>query len=212
MNIPARVILAMYITVSTLYGCGGKEVTVPTPTPVTDKTISLKIENGTGLTYKVSPAEAVNYSLDITFTELAPKLSFDFVITNMDYTKGSVSVAEAARKNSHLFTDEFTNGKSVLNDRTSMVLSLEVYRDLFEAGKATVHWNNEDIEFQMLGYEEYKFEKGNGKVTETVMYCANQDKSRKIWVWKNPELPLLMKATGKGTLELTYWYLPGERP
>lgn len=212
MNIPIRVIPLFALVVCSLYGCGDKGSAVaPAPPTETDKTISLKIQNGTVLTYKVSPAEAVNYSLDITFHELAPKLTFDFVMNNMDYTKGSVEIDETARKTAHLYSNEFQNGKSIFTDRTSMVLSMGVYRDLLEAGKATINWNNENLEFETLSNEEYKFEKGNGHVTETVMYCATKDKKHQIWVWKNPELPLIMKTEGKTRMELTYWYLPGEK-
>lgn len=212
MNKPVQVITAFGIMLFSLYSCGGKEAVDIPANNDTDKAISLKIENGTGLTYKVTPTELVNYSLDITFRELSPKLSFDFVMTNMDYTKGSVQMEENACKTAHTVTGQFQNGKSVYADRTCMVLSLEVYRDLLEASKSKITIDGEEVEFMVLNNEDYKFEKGNGHVTETVMHCANADKSRQIWVWKNPQLPLIMKITGNPTMELTYWYLPGERP
>lgn len=212
MNKPVQVLTALGIMVCCICSCGGKEKTVLPDTNDADKTIALKIENGTGLTYKISPAEGVNYSLDLTFRELSPKLSFDFVMTNMDYTKGSVEMAEAARKASHILTSELQNGKSILTDRTSMVLSLESYRDLLEAGKTRLMWGAEEQEFVVVNNEDYKFEKGNGNVTETVIHCANPTKTKHLWVWKNPELPLIMKTQGNPSMELTYWYLPGERP
>lgn len=212
MNIPSRVLPFVAFVLCCICACGSKSDAVVPPPTETDKTISLKIQNGTGLTYKITPAEAVTYSLELTFHELTPKLSFDFVMNNMDYTRGSVVIDEAARKTSHLYTTDFQNGKSILTDRTNMVLSMEVYRDLLEAGKANIHWDNENLEFETLGNEEFKFEKGSGQVTETVMYCASKDKKQQIWVWKNPELPLVMKTNGKINMELTYWYLPGERP
>lgn len=212
MNIPIRVLPVFACIVTCLYSCGSNGTAVVPPPTDTNKTIALNIQNGTGLTYKVSPGEAVTYSLDITFHELSPKLSFDFVMTNMDYTKGSVEISEVARKTSHVYSTQFTNGKSILNDQTSMVLSLEVYRDLLEASQATIHWDNEDLLFEVVSNEDYKFDKGNGKVTETVMHCSTKDKAQQIWVWKNPELPLLMKTAGKLNMELSYWYLPGEHP
>lgn len=212
MNIPIRVLPAFAFLVCCLYGCGSNGSAVAPPPSDADKTIALKIQNGTGLTYKISPTEGVTYSLDLTFHELSPKLSFDFVMTNMDYSKGVIEIDETARKTSHILSTELPNGKSILTDRTSMVLSLEVYRDLLEASKANIFLDNEGVEFEVISNEDYKFDKGNGKVTETVMHCANKDKTQQIWVWKNPELPLIMKMSGKSNFELTYWYLPGERP
>lgn len=212
MNIPIRVLPVFACILGCLYGCGNKGTTVAPPPSDAGKTISLKIQNGTGLTYKVSPAEAVTYSLDLTFHELNPKLSFDFVMTDMDYSKGTIEMEAGALKTSRVYHTDFPDGKSILTDRTSMVLSQEVFRDLLETGETKILWDNEDLGFQMLSNEDYKFAKGNGEVTETVMHCATPDKKWQIWVWKNPELPLIMKMAGKTKMELTYWYLPGEHP
>ena len=194
-----------------LFSCGNKKEVTPPPTPA-EKSIALKIENGTSLTYKVSPSEMVNYSLDITFKELTPKLSFDFVMTNMDYTKGSVELDESVKKSSYAYTDQFVAGKTIYTDKSCMVLSVQAYRDLLEAGKARINWNGEDIEFKTVSNEEYSFEKGNGQIVETVIHCSNESKTKQFWVWKNPELPLIMKTKGSPSMELTYWYLPGEHP
>lgn len=196
-----------------LFSCGNGDDPVPPPTQTVDKSISLKVESGTSLSYKVSPAEMVTYVLDITFRELSPKLSYDYVMTNMDYTKGSIEQDAAARKSSRMHTNDFVNGKTILTDKTNLVLSSEVYRDLAEAGKAYINWDGEDTEFKLESNEDYKFDKGNGQVTESVMHCVNESKSKEFWVWKNPELPLIMKTkiSGGTSMELTYWYLPGER-
>lgn len=211
---PIHVFCIVGFASSTLFSCGSKGDSVTQPTTNEDKSISLKIESGTSLSYKVSPAEMVTYALDVTFRELNPKLTFDFVQTNMDYTKGSVEQNENVRKNSHVYTNEFVNGKTILNDRTNLVLSSEVYRDLVEAGKATINWDGVDTEFKMISNEEYKFEKGNGQVVEKVMHCADDARTQEFWVWKNPELPLIMrtKSNTGASMELSYWYLPGEKP
>ena len=214
MNKPVQLLSAIgIITCCSLFSCGGNgNAVVPTP-EVTEKAISLKIENGTSLSYKVSPSEMVNYTLDITFRELEPKLSFDFVLTNMDYTKGSVEIAETAKKTSHTHTNQFSNGKTILTDKTNMVLSSDVYRDLLETGNAKINWEGENVDFKVVKNEDFNFEKGNAHIIETVMLCANENKSHQFWVWKNPELPLLMRVAKneKPVMELTYWYLPGER-
>ncbi|MCG9909738.1 MAG: hypothetical protein MH137_00425 [Flavobacteriales bacterium] len=194
-------------------GCGGKEIEGNNHTKNDDKVISLKIENGTSLSYKVSPTELVNYTLDITFRELTPNFTFDFVMTNMDYTKGFAEVIESARKTQRAVTFKFTEGKTTYSDKTIMVLSLEAYRDLLETGRTTLIWEGYEEDFTMKKNEEFKFEKGDGHVVEKVMHCINQNGTKEFWVWKNPEIPLIMKMTGgEFSMELTYWYLPGERP
>lgn len=204
--------VAVGIISCTLYCCGQKkDILPPTPTAA-DKVVTLKIENGTSLTYKVSPSEMVNYNLDVTFRELSPKLAFDFVMTNMDYTKGSVELDEEVRKSSYAYTSNFVSGQNVYTDKTSLILSLQAYRDLLEAGVAKINWDGEEVEYKALSNEDYKFEKGNGQITETVMHCANETKTKEFWVWKNPELPLIMKSKNGVSMELTYWYLPGEHP
>jgi|GEM_PF-1978723 len=213
MNKPVQLLSAICIISCCLFSCGGKGNTVP-PTPeITEKAISLKIENGTSLSYKVSPSEMVNYTLDITFRELDPKISFDFVLTNMDYTKGTIEMAESARKTSHTHGNQFSNGKTILTDKTNMVLSSDVYRDLLETGNAKMNWEGESVDFKVVKNEDFNFEKGNAHIIETVMHCANENKSQEFWVWKNPELPLLMRVSKneRPVMELTYWYLPGER-
>lgn len=193
--------------------CKEKNNVVPAPSENTEKSISLKIENGTSLTYKVSPTEMVNYSLDITFRELRPKLAYEFVMTNMDYTKGTVEQDENALKNAFAYTSQFNDGKSAFTDKTSMILSLQAYRDIVETGKVNLSWDGEEKEFNVISNDDFQFEKGNGKVMETTIHCVSSDKSIEFWVWKNPELPLLMRIKeDPASIELTYWYLPGERP
>ena len=119
------------------------------------------------------------------------------------------SNGEASKKS---FYGIFKNDETIYTDKTTMVLSLQAYRDLLEAGKAKINWDGEDIEFKAISHEDYTFEKGNGQIVEKVIYCANDSKTKEFWVWKNPELPLIMKLHGSPSIELTYWYLPGEHP
>lgn len=177
-----------------------------------EQSVSLNIEPGTTLSYKVSPANLVNYNLDISFKELSPKVSFEFVMTNMDYTKGIVEIAENAVNSSYTYSNQYVDGKSVLADKTILILSTSVYRDLLEARKATINWNGTETVFNQAGNEDYLFEKGNMKVVEKTIHCISQDNTIEFWVWKNPKLPLIMKSKGGISSELAYWYLPGEKP
>lgn len=202
----------LLLIVSFTIGCGGNGNEQDPVNPNDNKTFSLNIENGTSLSYQVKLNDMVSYTLDITFRELSPKLSYDFVMTNMDYTKGSVEITETARKGSKIINSEFQAGKEILSDKSKMVLSLEAYRDLLETGKTKLFWDGKEQDFQVLKNEDYKFEKGNGSVVEKVLHCNNADNTEQFWVWKNPELPIIMKVDGVKKMELTYWYLPGERP
>jgi hypothetical protein len=202
---------ALFMATLTMCGCTTKETELPKGSDEA-KIISLKIENGTSLAYKVTHKELVNYTFELTFRDLNPELSFDYFKTNMDYTKGSVEMEEPALRNSHTLLIDLAGGKSHLSDKTAMVLSREAYRDLLETGKVNLNLDYRRDDFFMDKNEEFRFEKGQASVVEKVMHCSNSDHSVHFWVWKNPELPLIMKYSGNGTtMELTYWYLPGEK-
>lgn len=203
-------ISAFFLAAAVFAGCGTKESQTSKKEEV--KIISLKIENGTSLAYKVSRDELVNYTFELTFRELVPEVSFDYFKTNLDYTKGSVEMEENALRTSHSLLIDLPGGKSHLSDKTAMILSREAYRDLLETGKVNLNLDYRRDDFFMDKNEEFRFEKGQATVAEKVMHCSNSDHSVHFWVWKNPELPLIMKYSGNGTvMELTYWYLPGEK-
>lgn len=181
-------------------------------TPENTKLITLKIEKGTSLTYKVSQTEVVNYTMEITFRELEPNASFDYFKTNLDYSKGYVEISENGRKYAKSLKMDLDTGRCNLTDKTAMMLSLEAYRDLLEAGRVILDTDNGQEDFFVEKNEDFRFEKGNATIAEKTMHCTNREQSVHFWVWKNPELPLILKySSGETSLELTYWYLPGEK-
>jgi hypothetical protein len=191
-------------------GCGGNSQ----ESKIAEKTkiISLKIEKGTSLTYKVSQTEVVNYTMEITFRELEPDISFDYFKTNLDYSKGHVEISENGRKYAKSLQMSLDTGSSILSEKTAMMLSLDSYRDLLEAGRVTLDTDRGQEEFFVNKNEDFRFEKGSATISEKTMHCTNRDQTIHFWVWKNPELPLILKYTaGETALELTYWYLPGEK-
>jgi hypothetical protein len=210
MNKLQKSALLWFLPVLIWGGCGGnsQEPQIPEKT----KIISLKIEKGTSLTYKVSQTEVINYTMEITFRELEPVTGFDYFKTNLDYSKGHVEIAEKARKYAKSLQMDLDTGSSSLSDKTAMMLSLESYRDLLEAGRVTLDTDKGQQDFFLIKNEDFRFEKGSATISEKTMHCANREQTIHFWVWKNPELPLILKYTaGETALELTYWYLPGEK-
>ncbi len=191
-------------------GCGGNSQ--KPQIPKNTKIIALKIEKGTSLTYKVSQTEVVNYTMEITFSELEPTVSFDYFKTNLDYSKGHVEISEKGRKYAKSLQMDLDTGSNKLTEKTAMMLSLETYRDLLEAGSVTLDTDYGREDFFVDKNEDFRFEKGTATISEKTMHCTNREQTIHFWVWKNPELPLILKySSGETSLELSYWYLPGEK-
>jgi hypothetical protein len=155
------------------------------------------LKAGAVLTWKLD----MGYDFGATVKALTPDLVFDYKMTNDSGTAGTVTIKEAALKDSTVQHNYFMGGPLTLENETTVWVSKKVYKALKTAEPLVISPDaiNETLKF--VKTEKYAVTL-DGKPAELDVLYGETDKGHKFWILDNPDNPIICKMVISFTIEL----------
>ncbi|MDD5569697.1 MAG: ankyrin repeat domain-containing protein [Bacteroidales bacterium] len=166
--------------------------------------IIAKIDANTKLTYNVN-AMGNKYNFIVDVIQTGPEIVFGWKMTleNRTDKEGTITISDEAAKTATGMYNYFQNGEINLIDKTSVWISKKSFSSLrtgvatelntgsgtklFYRKKATA-----DNQIKINGYDR----------PLNVIYVESEDKSEKLWILNNPNMPVILKMDLGWTIEI----------
>jgi ankyrin repeat protein len=152
-----------------------------------------KIAMDTKATYNVDfGGEKYKFIIDIIQDE--PEIVFNWKMTtaNRGDKEGNISISAEAIQSATAQYNLFENGEIVLDDKTSVWVSRNVFKSLRSGAETTMNAMGEDKTFVRMSVPAGTEVVVGGKPI-SVIYAEATDGSEKFWILNNPKMPLIMK-------------------
>jgi ankyrin repeat protein len=151
-----------------------------------------KIAIDTKATYAVD-FNGQKYKFIIDIIQDEPEIVFNWKMTTSRGDKeGNISIAAEAVQSATAQYNLFENGEIVLDDKTSVWVSRDVFKSLRSGAETTMNAMGEDKTFVRKNVPDGTEVLVNGKAI-SVIYAEATDGSEKFWILNNPKMPLIMK-------------------
>jgi Ankyrin repeats (3 copies) len=152
-----------------------------------------KIVMDTKATYAVDfGGQQYKFIIDIIQDE--PEIVFNWKMTtaNRGDKEGNISMSAEAVQSATAQYNLFENGEIVLDDKTSVWVSRDVFKSLRSGAETTMNAMGEDKIFVRKNIPAGTEVMAGGKAI-SVIYAEATDGSEKFWILNNPKMPLIMK-------------------
>lgn len=151
-----------------------------------------KIAMDTKATYAVDFG-GQQYKFIIDIIQDDPEIVFNWKMTTSRGDKeGNISMAAEAVQSATAQYNLFENGEIVLDDKTSVWVSRDVFKSLRSGAETTMNAMGEDKIFVRKNVPAGSEVVVGGKPV-SVIYAEAMDGSEKFWILNNPKMPLIMK-------------------
>jgi hypothetical protein len=151
-----------------------------------------KIAMDTKATYAVDFG-GEKYKFIIEIIQDDPEIVFNWKMTTSRGDKeGNISMAAEAVQSATAQYNLFENGEIVLDDKTSVWVSRDVFKSLRSGAETTMNAMGEDKTFVRKNVPAGTEVVVSGKPV-SVIYAEALDGSEKFWILNNPKMPLIMK-------------------
>jgi hypothetical protein len=151
-----------------------------------------KIAMDTKATYAVDFG-GQQYKFIIDIIQDDPEIVFNWKMTTSRGDKeGNISMAAEAVQSATAQYNLFENGEIVLDDKTSVWVSRDVFKSLRSGAETIMNAMGEDKTFIRKNVPAGTEVVVAGK-TISVIYAEATDGSEKFWILNNPKMPLIMK-------------------
>lgn len=182
------------------------------PQPTTEP--QLILSEGTHLLYLIKVNEKVRYNLEVEFTMVVPELRFNFFMNNMDFTFGSVFVANDALEKADSLLWQFPDGHSYLKGQTALRLSTAQYENIITKRSCQIALNDNPLqEFQLLENEDCSFELDSIYFLASCMVLQDKAEHTRLHVLRHVNYPFLIRLEQKEgpALQLLQWKNPSPK-
>ncbi len=183
-----RTILALLFLFPVLAIAGGPELT-------TNTTATWKVEMGGDVHYDFIVKDITN---------LEGGRQFDYKMTNLQHTHGSVSISSDAMLNATILHNYFDGGLLQLSDATSVWLSAKAFAGA-KKGKVKLLADHEVEEFELIEKKKMAMFVDGKQTNVTALYLVT-DSGTKLWVLDNPKNPLILKMDLGWTLTIMEYH------
>jgi hypothetical protein len=151
-----------------------------------------KIAMDTKATYAVD-FNGQQYKFIIDIVQDDPEIVFNWKMTTSRGDKeGNISMSTEAVQSATAQYNLFENGEIVLDDKTSVWVSRDVFKSLRSGAETTMNAMGEDKTFVRKNVPAGSEVVVGGKPV-SVIYAESTDGSEKFWILNNPKMPLIMK-------------------